>query len=158
MGDSGDAQPGPSTTASKPNAAALRSSVPTLPGSCTPSSARMRRAVFKMSAGGMGVSNNANTPWLDLVPLSFSATWGAISAGSNWASSGVFASAAAVAYIARGVQLLASSRQSFGPSAKKSPSAARCFSESRTAQAYLILAFSRLVIVSIVAPLLDKIN
>ena len=41
--------------------------------------------------------------------------------GSNWASSGVFASAAAVAYIARGVQLLASSRQSFGPSAKKKP-------------------------------------
>jgi len=58
----------------------------------------------------------------------------------------------------RGVQLLASSRQSFGPSAKNRPSAARCFSESRTAQAYLILALSRLVIVSIVAPLLYKIN
>ena len=59
---SGDAQPGPSTTASKPNAAALRSSVPTFPGSCTPSSIKMRRAVSSVSAGGTGVSNRANTP------------------------------------------------------------------------------------------------
>ena len=59
---SGDAQPGPSTTASKPNAAALRSSVPTLPGSCTRSSARYRPPVFVSSSVCTGVRKMPNTP------------------------------------------------------------------------------------------------
>ena len=44
------------------------------------------------------------------------------------------------------------------PLGKNSPSAARCFSLSRSVQAYFTPALSRLVIISIVAPLSRKIN
>ena len=56
------AQPSLSSTPSKPNAAAERSSVPTLPGSCTRSSARYRPPVFASSSVCTGVRKMPNTP------------------------------------------------------------------------------------------------
>ena len=56
------AQPSLSSTPSKPNAAAERSSVPTLPGSCTRSSARYRPPVFVSSSVCTGVRKMPNTP------------------------------------------------------------------------------------------------
>ncbi len=51
---------------------ALRSRVPTLPGSCTASSARIRRPFAKISAASQpGCSNTPNTSWLVLVPKAF---------------------------------------------------------------------------------------
>jgi len=56
------AQPSLSSTPSKPNAAAERSSVPTLPGSCTRSSARYRPPGRTSSRVCTGVRNTPNTP------------------------------------------------------------------------------------------------
>ena len=56
------AQPSLSSTPSKPNAAAERSRVPTLPGSCTRSSARYRPPVLASSSVCSGVRNTPNTP------------------------------------------------------------------------------------------------
>ena len=83
LGLHGEAQPSDSSTASKPNAAAERISVPTLPGSCTRSKARNRappcfcaEADATVSQPGSGIPNTANTPWLESTCASFSATWG----------------------------------------------------------------------------------
>ena len=152
LGAKGAAHPLESSTPSKPKAAALRSRVPTLPGSCTASSARIRRPFAKISAACQpGCSNTPNTSWLVLVPESFCATGSVTSTvlPAKASSSGVWARAFSVAYRVCRVQPWASSRQSLGPSAKNRPSAVRSFSSSRRRQAYLILAFSRLVMVSI---------
>ena len=155
LGAKGAAHPLESSTPSKPKAAALRSRVPTLPGSCTASNARIRRPFAKISAACQpGCSNTPNTSWLVLVPESFCATGSVTSTvlPAKASSSGVWARAFSVAYRVCRVQPRASSRQSLGPSAKNRPSAVRSFSSSRRRQAYLILAFSRLVMVSIWHP------
>ena len=62
LGAKGEAHPSLRITASKPKAAAERSRVPTLPGSCTRSSARYRPPVCTSSKVCTGVRKTPNTP------------------------------------------------------------------------------------------------
>ncbi len=70
LGDHASAQPLPKTTVPTPAAAALRKTVPTLPGSCTPSKTTQSPLSGKVPASGISISASISSAQLKLLIFS----------------------------------------------------------------------------------------
>ena len=146
LGAKGSAQPGSRNSPAAPKASAVRQTVPTLPGSCTPSSTSRRPSGSASGGAVSGVWHTASMPWgVSTVDTARSSASGTSTTRTPAGSSAGGAVPSATASSSGGGPQRRASPTSLLPSQRNTPSARRAFFSAPSLRRRVISGFCRLV-------------